>query len=136
MDYNYHLSQLATGSVYGLIVIWNFNNMKINDVYYLNSKIWGARYDCVTLKYLDKYPLLFASYSEGICIIWTVKPLKAEPILKFQNFYQTTYKLDVSDVTCCCFYEDLIKDFEKEFLNKILIHVDDIYILYHLFLYN
>ena len=119
MDYNYHLSQLATGSVYGLIVIWNFNNMKINDVYYLNSKIWGARYDCVTLKYLDKYPLLFASYSEGICIIWSVKPLKAEPILKFQNFYQTTYKLDVSDVTCCCFYEDLIKDFEKEYLNII-----------------
>ena len=124
MDYNYHLSQLATGSVYGIIVIWNFNNMKINDIYYLNSKIWGARYDVVTLKYLDKYPLLFSSYSEGICIIWTVKPLKGEPILKFQNFYQTIYKLDVSNVTCCCFYDDLIKDVKKEFLN-IMYFVDE-----------
>ena len=124
MDYNYHLSQLATGSVYGVIVIWNFNNMKINDIYYLNSKIWGARYDVVTLKYLDKYPLLFSSFSEGICIIWTVKPLKGEPILKFQNFYQTLYKLDVCEVTCCCFYDDLIQDFNKEYLN-IIYFVDE-----------
>ena len=124
MDYNYYLSQLATGSVYGVIVIWNFNNMKINDIYYLNSKIWGARYDVVTLKYLDKYPLLFSSFSEGICIIWTVKPLKGEPILKFQNFYQTLYKLDVCEVTCCCFYDDLIQDFNKEYLN-IIYFVDE-----------
>ena len=124
MDYNYHLSQLATGSVYGLIVIWNFNNMKINDIFFVNYKIWGVRYDVACLKYLDKYPLLFSSFSEGVCIIWTVKPLKGEAILKFQNFYQTLYKLDVSDVTNCCFYEDTIKNVEEQFLNK-LYFVDD-----------
>ena len=124
MDYNYHLSQLATGSVYGLIVILNFNNMKINDIFFVNYKIWGVRYDVACLKYLDKYPLLFSSFSEGVCIIWTVKPLKGEAILKFQNFYQTLYKLDVSDVTNCCFYEDTIKNVEEQFLNK-LYFVDD-----------
>ena len=119
MDYNYNLSQLATGSTYGMIVIWNFNNMKINDIYYTNYKTWGIRLDVTCLKYFGKYPLLFASYSEGICIIWTVKPLKGEAILKFQNFYQTLTKLDVTDVTCCLFYDDVIKDVEEKFLNKL-----------------
>lgn len=119
MDYNYYLSQLATGSTYGMIVIWNFNNMKINDIFYVNYKTWGVRLDIVSLKYLGKYPLLFASYSEGICIIWSVKPLKGEAILKFQNFYQTLIKLDVTEVTCCCFYDDVIKNVGEKFLNKL-----------------
>ena len=119
MDYNYNLSQLATGSTYGMIVIWNFNNMKINDIYYTNYKTWGVKLDVIFLKYLGKYPLLFASYSEGLCIIYTVKPLKGEAILKFQNFYQTLTKLDVTDVTCCLFYENYIKYVEEKFLNKI-----------------
>ena len=119
MDYNYYLSQLATGSTYGMILIWNFNNMKINDVYYTNYKTWGIRLDVVFLKYFGKYPLLFASYSEGICIIWTVKPLKGEAILKFQNFYQTLIKLDVTEVTSCCFYDDVIKNVNEKFLNKL-----------------
>ena len=71
------------------------------------------------MKYLGKYPLLFSSYSEGLCIIYTVKPLKGEAILKFQNFYQTLTKLDVTDVTCCLFYENYIKNVEEKFLNKI-----------------
>ena len=119
MDYNYYLSQLATGSIYGVIVIWNFNNMKINDIYYLNQKIWKIRLDIICLKYLGKYPLLFSSYSDGLSIIWTVKPLKGEAVLKFQNFYQTLLKLDITAVTCCCFYEDIIKNVEEKFLNKI-----------------
>ena len=119
MDYNYYLSQLATGSTYGMILIWNFNNMKINDVYYTNYKTWGIRLDVVFLKYFGKYPLLFASYSEGICIIWTVKPLKGEAILKFQNFYQTLIKLDVTEVTSCCFYDNIIKNVSEKFLNKL-----------------
>ena len=71
------------------------------------------------MKYLGKYPLLFASYSEGICIIWSVKPLKGEAILKFQNFYQTLIKLDVTEVTSCCFYDDVIKNVNEKFLNKL-----------------
>ena len=119
MDYNSHLSQLATGSTFGIIVIWNFNNMKINDVFYLNQKYWGMRLDVIYIKYLGKYPLLFSSYSEGICIIWTVKPLNGEAILKFQNFYQTLFKLDTIEVSCCCFYEDCVHNVEEKYLNKI-----------------
>ena len=119
IDYNYNLSQLASGSTNGLIVIWDFDNMKIDDTLYVNHKIWGLKIDVLYIKYLNKYPFLFASYSEGICILWSVKPLRGEPILKFQNFYQTLYKLDICDVTCCLFYEDIIKDFEEKYLNKI-----------------
>ena len=119
MDYNFNLSQLATGSVYGLIIIWDFDSSKIEDTLFLNHKVWGIKLDVLYVKYLDNYPLLFSSYSEGICILWTVKPLKGEPVLKFQNFYLTLYKIDVCDVTCCCFYENTIKNFEEKYLNKI-----------------
>jgi hypothetical protein len=45
--------------------------------------------------------------------------LKGEAILKFQNFYQTSYKLDICDITCCCFYENVIDSINESFLNKI-----------------
>ena len=119
MDYNFNLSQLATGSAYGLIIIWDFDSSKIDDTLYLNHKVWGIKLDVLYVKYLNSYPLLFSSYSEGICILWTVKPLKGEPVIKFQNFYLTLYKIDVCDVTCCCFYENTIKNIEEKYLNKI-----------------
>ena len=119
MDYNFNLSQLATGSAYGLIIIWDFDSSKIDDTLYLNHRVWGIKLDVLYVKYCDNYPLLFSSYSEGICILWTVKPLKVEPVLKFQNFNLTLYKIDVCDVTCCCFYENSIKNIEENFLNKI-----------------
>ena len=119
IDYNYYLSQFASGSAGGLIVLWDFDNMKISDTLYINHKIWGVKLDVLYLKYLNNYPLLFASYSEGNCIIWTVPPLKGEPVLKFQNFYQTLYKLDVCEVTCCLFLEDIIQNVNEEYLNRI-----------------
>ena len=119
IDYNYYLSQLASGSSNGLIVLWDFDNMKIADTLFVNHKIWGIKLDVLYLKYLNNYPLLFASYSEGICLLWTVSPLKGEPVLKFQNFYQTSYKLDVCEVTRCLLLEDVIKNIDEQYLNKI-----------------
>ena len=109
----------VSGSTNGLIVIWDFENMKIDDTLYVNYKIWGIKLDVLYLKYLHNYPLLFSSYSDGICILWGVNPLEGEPILKFQNFYQTLYKLDLCEVSCCLFYEDTIKDINEKYLNKI-----------------
>ena len=51
IDYNYALSQLASGSTNGLIVIWDFENMKIDDTLYLNHKMWGVKLDCLYIKY-------------------------------------------------------------------------------------
>ena len=126
MDFNYHLSQLATGSSNGLIVLWDFEYMKIEDALYLNYKLFKNKLDVLYLKYLNHYPLLFSSYSEGICILWAIKPLESEPIIKFQNTSQILYRLDLCDVTCCCFYDDIIKDFNEEYLNKNF-YVEDEY---------
>ena len=121
MDFSVNLCQLATGSSDGLIILWSFELSKIKDVLYLNSKILGVKLDVLCIKYLDNYPLLFASYTEGICILWGVKPLdnKYKILLKFHNFYQTLTKLDITNVTTCFFIEEYIKTFEKKFLNKI-----------------
>ena len=118
MDFNYELSQIASGSSNGLIVIWDFENMKIDDSLYINNKIWKNKYDVLYIKYLNSYPLLFSSYSEGLCILWNIMH-SSEPILKFDNFYQNIYgNIDICEVTCCLFYENVIKTFEEKYINQ------------------
>ena len=120
MDFSVNLCQLATGGSDGLITIWDFEFSKIQEILYFTYKLWGVKLDVLCLKYLNNYPLLFSSYSEGICALWGVHPLdkNIKLILKFHNFYQTLTKLDLCDVLCCYFIEGMIKDIEEKFINK------------------
>ena len=56
---------------------------------------------------MNDYPLIFSSYTDGICALWGVYPLDKEPILilKFHNFYQGLMKLDFCDILCYNFAE-------------------------------
>ena len=120
MDFSVNLCQLATGGSDGLITIWDFEYSKIQEILYFNYKMWGIKLDVLCVKYLNDYPLLFSSYSEGICALWGVYPLdkSIKLILKFHNFHQTLMKLDFCDVLCCNFIEGMIKDVEEKFINK------------------
>ena len=120
MDFSVNLCQLATGSSDGLITIWDFEYSKIQEILYFNYKMWGVKLDVICVRYLNDYPLLFSSYSEGICALWGVYPLdkSIKLILKFHNFYQTMIKLDLCDVLCCHFIEGMLNEVEEKFLNK------------------
>ena len=120
MDFSVNLCQLATGGSDGLITIWDFEYSKIQEILYFNHKMWGVKLDVICVKYLNDYPLLFSSYSEGICALWGVYPLdkSIKLILKFHNFYQTLTKLDFCDVLCCYFIEGILKDIDEKFINK------------------
>ena len=120
MDFSVNLCQLATGGSDGLITIWDFEFSKIQEILYFSYKLWGVKLDVLCVKYLNNYPLLFSSYSEGICALWGVQPLdkSIKLILKFHNFYQTLIKLDLCDVLCCYFIEGMIKHVEEKYINK------------------
>ena len=120
MDFSDNLCQLATGGSDGLITIWDFELSKIKEILYFNHKMWGIKLDVLCVKYLNDYPLLFSSYSEGICALWGVQPLdnSIKLILKFHNFFQTSVKLDLCDVLCCYFLEGELNDIEENLLNK------------------
>ena len=116
-----NLCQFATGGTDGLISVWDFEYSKIIDILYFNSKYWGIKLDVLCLKYLNDYPLLFSSYSFGICALWGIYPLDRTPILilKFHNFYQGLMKLDFCDVLCCHFSEGIFEDIQSKFINKL-----------------
>ena len=62
MDFSLPLCLLASGSAEGLIVIWDFEMSKIDDVCYIDPAIAKSKVDVVFIKFLDPYPLLLASY--------------------------------------------------------------------------
>ena len=119
LDFSPNLCQFATGGNNGLVTVWDFEYSKIQDILYFNNKYWGTKLDVLCLKYLKDYPLLFASYSEGICALWGVYPLEKNAILilKFHNFYQSMIKLDFCDVLCCYFAEGIFEDIKESFIN-------------------
>ena len=120
LDFSDNLCQFATGGTDGLISLWDFQFSKMQDILYFNYKYWGVRLDVLIVKYLNDYPLLFSSYSEGICALWGIYPLNKTPILilKFHNFYQTLTKLDFCDVLCCFFSEGNFEDYKQNFIYK------------------
>ena len=120
LDFSPNLCQFATGGSDGLISVWDFEYSKIQNILYFNYRYWGVKLDVICLKYLNDYPLLFSSYSDGICALWGVYPLDKTPILilKFHNFYQGLTKLDFCDVLCCYFTEGIFQDIKPKFINK------------------
>ena len=92
----------------------------MQDILYFNYQYWGVRLDVLNVKYLSDYPLLFSSYSEGICALWGVYPLDKTPILilKFHNFYQSLTKLDFCNVLCCHFSEGNFENYKQNFIYK------------------
>ena len=120
LDFSPNLCQFATGGTDGLICVWDFEYSKIQDILYFNYKFWNVKLDILCLKYLKDYPLLFSSYSDGICALWGVYPLEKTPILilKFHNFYLGLSKLDFCDVLCCHFAEGIFSGYEQTFIAK------------------
>ena len=67
------LNLFATGSTDGLVVIWDFEMSKIDDICYLpNGKL--DKINVNALKFFDPYAVLIVSYSDGTIYLWGIKP--------------------------------------------------------------
>ena len=120
MDFSLSLCLMATGSSNGLIVIWNFELSKIDEVIYKNNKDNKNKIDVICLKFLYKYPLLFSSFSDGICIIYGISTfgINNKLILNFQNFNANFFRIELSNVTNAIFINRKMDKIEKKFLFK------------------
>ena len=118
MDFSLNLCLMATGSTNGLIVIWNFELSKIDEVLFKNSNIDKNKIDVLCLKFLEKYPLLFSSFTDGSCIIWGVSNFgfNNKLILNFQNFNASLFRVELSNVSNAIFINREMEKIETKIL--------------------
>ena len=110
LDFSRILYSYATGSSDGLVVVWDFEISKINDVFYLASNSKNEKISTIFVKFLDPYPLLAATYDDGTLYIWAVKQSKdrGNCILRIRNYYKYQYKINICPINCIdVFYGDL-----------------------------
>jgi WD40 repeat protein len=69
VQYSDHLSLLATGSLDGEIIVWDFETSKVESV------LAGHTADITSLEFIDPYPLLVSASLDCTVCIWGVRPI-------------------------------------------------------------
>ena len=106
LDFSKILYCYATGSTEGLIVVWDFEISKINDIFYLSSSNKLEKLSVISLKFLDPYPLLASTYNDGTLYIWAIKQSKdrGSCIFRIRNYYKHQYKINICPINCMSIY--------------------------------
>ena len=110
LDFSKILYSYATGSNDGLVVVWDFEISKINDIFYIPTDNRNEKLNTILVKFLDPYPLLASAYDNGTLYIWAVKQSKdrGECILRARNYFKYLHKIDICPITSMdIFYGDL-----------------------------
>ena len=105
LAFSFQLNLFATGSTDGLVVIWDFEMSKIDDICYLPFGK-AEKVHVYSLKFLDPYPVLVATYSDGTIYFWGVKPhskYRGECIMRGRNFFKLGHKIELSSIKVCEF---------------------------------
>ena len=98
------LNLFATGSTENLIVVWDFEMSKIDDVFYLSMYREKTSVKC--LKFLDPYSILASSYTDGTLYFWGIRQNKdrGKCIFRARNYYKY-HGIDITTVNCMDIYE-------------------------------
>ena len=129
MDFSYNNNLLCTGSVDGIITIWDFEISKIDDVLIFNETMNNNnnekniinKVDVICVKFLNNFPILFSCYSNGSCVLWGVKgfnEFKGKKLLCYENFFCSSFLIEGCAVCDCIFINEKINNFEKKIINE------------------
>jgi WD40 repeat protein len=122
LDFSSNLNLFATGSAEGLITVWDFELSKIDDVCYIKDANKDKVVDVYSLKFMDPYPMLASTYSDGSIYLWGVKPNirnRGECILRFKNYIITSPiggRLDTPPVVATLFVNMEMEEIKKRYL--------------------
>jgi len=96
MDFSILLNLFATAGSDGLIVCWDFEMSKIDDIFYFHSNKLSVNF----VKFLEPYPILAAGYSDGTLYFWGVKQNKerGECIFRARNYFKQYRKIDLASI--------------------------------------
>ena len=94
LDFSNQLAFFATGSSDSLVVVWNFELSKIEDILYLQNINKNEKINVFTLKFLDPYPLIAVGYSDGQFLIWGIKEtnIRGQCLLRARNYSRVPKK--------------------------------------------
>ena len=97
MDFSMTLLLFATGGSEGMVVIWDFEMSKVEDILLVDSSF---KISITFLKFLDPYSILAVSYSDGTLYFWGVKQHKDEGkcLFRARNFDKIMGKIDVCNI--------------------------------------
>ena len=118
LDFSKILYSYATGSTDGLVIAWDFEISKINDIFYLASSNKHEKLSTLLVKFLDPYPLLAATYNDGTLYIWGVKQSKdrGNCIFRARNYFKHQNKINICPINSInIFYGEL-----PDIKNKII----------------
>ena len=115
LDFSKMLNSYATGSTDGLVVVWDFEMAKINDIFYLSSNR-NEKLNTLFVKFLEPYPLLASSYSDGSLYIWGVKQCKdrGECVFRARNYFLFQHKIDTCPINYMNIYYGDLPDMKYE----------------------
>ena len=111
LDFSNQLNLFATGSTDSLVVVWNFELSKIEDILYLQSNKFD-KLNVNHVKFLEPYPLIAVAYSEGSVYIWGIKEqnIRGNCLLRMRNYAKNFKKIEPFPVK----YMNIIKCELKE----------------------
>ena len=111
LDFSKQLNLFATGSTDSLVVVWNFELSKIEDILYLQSNKFD-KLNVNHVKFLEPYPLIAIAYSEGSVYIWGIKEqnIRGNCLLRMRNYAKNYKKIEPYPVK----YMNIIKCELKE----------------------
>ena len=97
MDFSMVLNIFATGGSDGLVVIWDFEMSKVEDVLLIDL---SYKISITFLKFLDPYSILAVSYSDGTLYFWGVKQHKEEGecVFRIRNYEKLMGKINVCNI--------------------------------------
>ena len=103
LDFSKQLAFFATGSSDSLVVVWNFELSKIEDILYLQNNNKNEKLNVYTVKFLDPYPLIACGYSDGQFLIWGVKEanIRGQCLFRARN-YSRVPKKKIEPVSIRC----------------------------------
>ena len=116
MDFSKRYNKLATGSIDGLVVVWDFEVTRMEDLLFVKSYHPG-NFNAVIVKFLDPYPVIAVAYSNADLYLWGVKPnskYKGECFFRCKNFLRKETGFYPTPITSMLFIHHEHAVFEKD----------------------
>ncbi len=103
MDFSRRYNNFATGSVEGIVNIWNFELNKMEETCYVQSY---RNYNAIALKFLDPYPVLAVGYSSGAIFLWGTRPnneYNGQCFFRTMNYFHKESRFIPNQISCFVF---------------------------------